>query len=112
MERANHIETKEIIFSYLESQGWKRESTGLSKIIYGGYKGEINPLGKRRLHISEVKIKNGYYLQCTFGADVWACISLEYPTILPGFPETMDILGIAKALDKHINKRADYTAKK
>lgn len=112
MEKANHIETKEKIFSYLENQGWKRESNGLRKTIYGGYKGSINPLGKRMLHIMERKINKGYFLECTYGPDVWACISLEYPTILPNFPETMDLPAIANAFNERINKYADYTAKK
>lgn len=110
MEKANHIETKEKIFSFLENKGWERNKYGLSKTIYGGYKGEINPLGKRMLHIMEIKIQDQYFLDCTYGTKVWARISLEYPTLLPYYPETMDLPAIANAFNERINQYAEFTA--
>lgn len=109
MEKANHVETKNKIFSYLEKMGWEQDENGLHKIFYGGYKGTINPLGKRNFHIGEEKINNGYFLTAYFGPTIMTRISLEYPTILPEFPETMDLQAIALAFDNRINKYAEST---
>lgn len=106
------IETREKIFSYMQNHGWEcDEYGGLQKVFYGGYKGMINPLGLRRFHIREIEINGGYFLEAYFGPDVYTRISLEHPTLLPGYPETMDVPAIAEAFNARINKYAEHTKK-